>query len=361
MLCKLISHTDRSRFNMQVISLLPEGKITDTLRSMGIPVFSLGISSSFGGFASLCSLRKILLEISPHILQGWMYHGNLAAWVGKKMIRGRMPVVWNVRHSLHRLSDEKRGTSAIIRCSAMISNSVDHILYNSETSRIQHELIGYSAAYAETIPNGFDTDSFRPNQEARFIVREELGLPKDTPLVGLIARFDPLKGHDFFLKAAGIVAGRHQNVNFLLAGRDVSLNNAAIKNLVYESGLENRIHLLGERDDIPLLTAALDVAVSSSISEAFANAIGEAMSCGIACVVTNVGDSAKLTGSFGLVVPPGDSNRLAEGIASLLDIGPDGRSELGKGARNRIMQSYSIDAITTCYEKVYAELADHAS
>lgn len=358
MLCKLLSQVDRSRFDMRVVSLLPKGKIGDELQTLQIPVSDVSVTSATDGFFALPALHRILLQASPHVLQGWMYHGNLAAWLGGKLLCRRVKVAWNIRHSLHGLSQEKRTTHLLIRGCAWLSGGVERILYNSETSRTQHELLGYAEKMAETIPNGFDTDIFQPDPAARITVREKLGLSADIPLVGLVARFDPLKDHETFLKAAAIVGKRQPYVNFVLVGRNVDHYNLEIRQWINQSDLQNRVHLLGERDDVPVLTAALDVAVSSSRSEAFPNAIGEAMSCGIPCVVTDVGDSSMLLGGWGRVVPSYNPSCLAEGIAELLCMMPDDRRALGKSARKRVIDNFSIASVVARYENLYTELAE---
>jgi len=106
------------------------------------------------------------------------------------------------------------------------------------------------------IDNGFDTDVFRPDEAARASVREELGLEQDTPLVGLIARYHPIKGHEVFLRAAAGLAHALPAVHFLLVGRDVDGRNPELAELIESTRLAGRVHMLGEREDVPRLTAA---------------------------------------------------------------------------------------------------------
>ena len=125
-------------------------------------------------------------------------------------------------------------------------------------------------------------------------------------------------------------------------------------------GLAKRMHLLGERRDVAELTAALDLATSCSRSEAFPNAVGEAMACGVPCVVTDVGDSGQLVGDTGEIVPPQDPEALLAGWRRLLDTGADGRRRLGQAARDRVLRRFSLAAVVRRYVEVYAELGGSA-
>ena len=99
--------------------------------------------------------------------------------------------------------------------------------------------------------------------------------------------------------------------------------------------------------------AGLDIYVSSSKGEGFPNAVGEAMSCGVPSVVTDVGDSARIVGDTGRVVPPGNSSALATAILEIIDLPNQRRRELGDQARERIGKHYSLDKVVQDYERLY--------
>jgi glycosyltransferase involved in cell wall biosynthesis len=119
--------------------------------------------------------------------------------------------------------------------------------------------------------------------------------------------------------------------------------------------MSEKVFLLGERRDVHRITAALDIAACSSISEGFPNVIGEAMSCGVPCVVTDVGDSAWLVGDFGIVVQPCNHEALCEAGLKLLELGSAKRRSLGEKARKRIEDHFSIQMIVKKYEQLYEE------
>jgi glycosyltransferase involved in cell wall biosynthesis len=209
----------------------------------------------------------------------------------------------------------------------------------------------------EVIGNGFDLQRFQPDAAAKARLCHELHIDPETALVGLVARFDPQKNHFGFIMAAQSVARRFPQVNFILAGRHVDNANAALRDWIAQNDGVARLHLLGERHDIPQLTAALDVAVSCSIyGESFPNTVGEAMACAVPCVVTDIGDAAFVAGQSGLTVAPDDTQALAEAILRLLQMSAEERAALGQQARRRMLENFSLPVVADKYAALYASL-----
>jgi len=208
------------------------------------------------------------------------------------------------------------------------------------------------------ITNGFDPAAFRPDPVARQSVRRELGTGADTPLVGLVARFDPQKNHRGFLQAAAILHTRLPGCHFLLCGADITWENPQLAQWIDASGIRDQCHLLGERSDVPRLMAALDVVSSAAaFGEAFPLVIGEAMACGVPCVVTDVGDSATIVGETGVVVPPSDPQALADGWGRLLlSMSAEERCQLGLAARRRVEERFGLERTVEQYLSLYETL-----
>ena len=188
-------------------------------------------------------------------------------------------------------------------------------------------------------------------------IRESFSIPLDAPVVGHIGRFHPMKDHATFLNAAAQLDRTHSDTHFLLCGRDVTPENSDIASMSGENDL-SRLHLLGERDDVPQLLSAMDVLCSSSFSEAFPNVLGEAMAAGLPCVATDVGDSAQIVGDTGLIVPPRDPSALAQAISRLLQMNPAQRSALGRQAKNRIKEHYSLSRVVDSYQTLYQSVSE---
>jgi glycosyltransferase involved in cell wall biosynthesis len=166
-----------------------------------------------------------------------------------------------------------------------------------------------------------------------------------------------MKDHANFLRAAAILTRSHPGIYYFLVGAQVDCHNAELNALISELGLRRNVRLLGRRHDMDKVSAALDVACSSSAyGEGFPNVIGEAMSCAVPCVVTDVGDSARIVADTGRVVPPEAPIALATALRDLVEGSAQTRCALGVRARERIVQHFSLDAITQQYEELYTHI-----
>lgn len=357
MLLKLLSAQDTARFKPIVVALGSGGAIAEKIESLGITVCSLDMSGNSPSPVAVWRLLKLVRGFKPQVIQGWMYHGNLMAALAGLLSPGRAPVLWNIRHSLYDFRLDKRMTALIIRLGGKLSFSPEWIIYNSRVSAKQHEKLGYASARTVILANGFDCELFRPSFAARSSIRQQLGVSDGATLIGLVARYHPIKDHANFIAAAAKLAVTKSDVHFVLVGSSIDERNLELMEMIDSVGLRDRVHLLGEQSNLSEITAALDIATSSSASEAFPNVIGEAMSCGVPCVVTDVGDSAVLVGEAGRVVPPKDSNALAAGWASILDLNQEQRNALSAAARQRIVENYSLPNIVAQYEALYMDLA----
>ncbi|HYP53039.1 MAG TPA: glycosyltransferase [Pyrinomonadaceae bacterium] len=355
MLYKLLSHGDSRGFRHAVVSLGRRSTLDAGIEALGVPVYDIGMRPS--KLPTPGQLRRLLSAVrhfKPDVIQGWMYHGCLAAELSRAAAARGARVVWSVHSCNNDLTREKRMTAAIIRLCGRLSSRPSKIIYVSEASRRQHEAMGYRPENAVVIPNGFDTTRFAPSTEARAAVRAELGVREDHLLIGLVGRFHPMKDHINFLRAASLLSEDCHAARFLLVGREVDADNPVLRRLVVRWGLEDRAHLLGERSDIPRLIAASDIcSLSSSYGESFPLVVGEAMACGVPCVVTDVGDAARLVGPTGLVVPPRDSEALADAWRELIRLGSDGRAQLGEAARERVRENFQLAAVTAQYEALF--------
>jgi glycosyltransferase involved in cell wall biosynthesis len=367
MLLKLLSAASGEMEHV-VVSLGDEGTIGPRIAALGVPVHCLRLQRNAPNPIRVLSILSLARRIDPQLIQGWMYHGNLMASVAALALRKRSqkntlqekapdvkpPVIWNIRQTVYDLRNERWLTARFIRLCARMSHRPRAIIYNSQTSAGQHEALGYRAEKRVIIPNGFDCQALRPDEAARKALRTELGIADDTVVIGLVARYHPMKDHAGFLRAAGAVARARPQTKFVLAGTDVSSKQSELAEAVRQNGLQDHVILLGERSDIPSLNNAFDIACSASAwGEGFSNSIGEAMACGIPCAVTDVGDSAYLIGKTGLVAPPREPQALANAIVQLIGMGRAGRWQLGTKARNRIETEFSLPAIVRRYEDLY--------
>jgi glycosyltransferase involved in cell wall biosynthesis len=256
-------------------------------------------------------------------------------------------VVWGVRSTIIDRTRRDWLSRLNFRMSCSAARLADRIIANSEAGAAHHASLGYPHGRIEVIPNGIDTERFRFDAAGRNRLRDEWKVADNSTLVGLVGRIDPMKDHATFLQAAALLAARDERLRFVCVGGGNSSFARGIKALATRLGLDSRLVWAGPRNDMAAVYSALDIAVSSSCGEGFSNVIAEAMACGRPCVVTDVGDSARIVGDCGAVVATGDSPALADAIErvarELEDPGEAAR--LQAAARARIEQAYSLDAL----------------
>jgi len=351
MLYKLLDSLRDDRIDSTVISLMGRGKITERIEALGVKVETLNLGQGeHPSWRTIKKLRHIMRAFNPDIVQGWMYHGNIAATAAVFLfdpMRRKVKLFWNVRQTLYDINSEKTQTRWLIMLGRWLSFFPYSIIYNSNLSAEQHCNVGYLSKKTKIIPNGFDLQKFKPDQQHRQQLREELKINDNVLLIGHISRLHPMKDHATLLRAIDRVVGSlsstgsKQEVLFLLIGHGVTS----------ELSKNPAIRFLGERTDIPRIMSALDIVVSSSAwGEGFPNVIGEAMASEVPCVVTDVGDSAYIVGKYGRVCSVGDDQCIASSLLQLIENKQE-RKTAGKQARKRIKENYSIDKIKKEYLK----------
>ena len=358
MLSKLAAQHDRSQFEIEVISLLPIGAVGERIAALGVPVRTASMSR---GVPSPIALRVVtghLKRFRPDIVQTWMYHADLIGGLAAKQAGVRV-ITWNIRKSTLDRQLSKRSTRAVVRVCALLSHRIPHrIVCCSQVAQTLHQSLGYDTTRMEIIPNGFDLSQFKPDLAARTSVRAELGLEPDTPLIGLAARYHPQKDHATFVWAAKKLHRKLPQVHFALCGEGVTAANAELMQIIEEAELKDYLHLMGRRSDMPRITAAFDIAASSSsFGEAFPNVLGEAMACGVPCTATNVGDSGYIIGETGICVPCEQPEALADAWYTLFAESPEKKAERSTAARCRVRECFNLPDIAQRYESLYQSLA----
>jgi len=357
MLYKLLSVIDRDTFEPIVLSLTDYGSLGKNIENLNIPVYKIEMKAGFPNPFKVWHFIKLIRKVNPEIVQGWMYHGNLAALLAKWVLPNSVFLLWNIRHTPDDLKKEKLLTVMVIRLGAKFSSHPDGIFYNSNISAQIHKLLGYDNKNKSIIPNGFNCEQFKPSANAKSKLRHSLGLKKDILLIGLVARYHIMKDHITFLHSAGELNKIYPEIHYVLVGQGVDKNNPLLIKLIEDLKITKNVHLLGNRMDVDEVTAGFDIACSSSSwGESFSNAIGEAMACGIPCIVTEVGDSAWIVGESGIVVKPGDRKAFTDAMVTLIKMSSEERLRLGKLARNRIIKHFSLKQVVKQYEDKYQRL-----
>lgn len=353
-LARLLKSMDGCRFDNVIVTMKSGGIYEERVARSGVRIRSLGMST--GGrdvFSGFKNLRNIIKEEKPALISAWMYHANIAASLSR-VFCSKIPIIWNIRHSLHDISAEEFSASVAIKIGRLISKHADAIVYNSELSAKQHGEYGYTRHSSCIIPNGYDCEEFSPHRCCRENIHQVFNIPCQSSLVAHIGRYHKMKDHENMIRAASLLKKERNDVYFILIGDNIDDRNTVLMDLIDRHCLRNSVSLIGDRCDLNRLMPSFDIVVSSSsYGEGFSNTISEAMACGVPCVVTDVGDSAAIVGDAGRVVPPRDSFALAKAIDDLLSLDSINRSALGAAARKRIIDNYSMQKMAYAFENLY--------
>jgi glycosyltransferase involved in cell wall biosynthesis len=357
MLAKLLEVMDTERFRQTVVVLQDKGELGARIEQTGAQVIPLNMTGVFDFPRAVWQMRALLKKVKPHIVQTWLYHADFVGTLAAQAAGGSR-LIWNVRCSNMNFQDYNPTTRMVCSLLARMSAVPDLVICNSLTGQKAHRELGYHPRAWQILPNGFDTERFRPDAERAAGFRKTLEVGTSTPLIGLPARLDPMKDQDNFLDAAVLLASDIPEARFVLIGHGLDSNNSEIVERVSARGLDGRIHLLGERSDMETVMAGLDiVTLCSAYGEGFPNVLGEALSCGVLCVATDVGDSARVVGPHGRIIPPRRPEDLAAAWREILALGPEIRKKMGMQARQHVIEHYSLPAIGKAYENLYAAVA----
>ena len=345
---------DRSRFALSVVCIHQDGPLLARYEAAGIPVYPFPMSSLLGPQAVGQALRLIRLfrrERTDVVHSHDAYTSVFATMCAR--VAGVRGVIAS-RRSWH--SPHLQGR--ILRANRVAYRFSDRVVGNSPSvSRLVAEEGGVSASRIVTIPNFLDPQSFEPlSDPARRALLDELAVPADAFVVGIVARLSLVKDHATLLRALAELVPAIPSVHCVLVGDGPE--RGRIQALACELGIGGRVHFAGERPQIPNLHGLFDVSVLCSTTEAFPNSVLEAMAVARPVVATDVGGTpdAVREGATGLLVPPREPSRLAHAIARL-HAEPALRAKLGAAARSAAQSGYSASTVISQVEALYTSLA----
>ncbi|MFN0192933.1 MAG: glycosyltransferase [Aestuariivirga sp.] len=351
LLARLLPNLKRAEISSTVLSLMTPGPLAARV-SENVEIVSLGLPQGKLPLLKLPAVRAAFRTITADIVHGWMYHGNIAASAGRFIAAKKAPVIWSVHHSIYDIATEKPLTQKLIRLSAMLSRRTRAIIYCSRVAADQHEAIGFEAGRRVIIYNGVDCDEFKPDAGSKERLSNLLGLPARRLIVGSIGRFHPMKSQADLLRACASLIRAGHDIQCLFVGP--GHEDSPLIGLAKELGIADRTSTLGQNTEIPSIMPGLDIhAISSAWGEAYSLATAEAMACGVPTVVTDVGDCAWVVGNTGLVVPRQDPEALAGALQKLIEAGSDGRRNIGRSARQRVSDKFSMTEYARNHTELY--------
>jgi len=352
-LARLLERMDLDKFPSTVISLTDSAGLGSRIEAAGIEVISIGLKANLSFPGSLFKLYRTLRKLRPDVVQAWMYHSNFLVSLLKPFLP-RFFLIWNIRHTTFDPSEDKPFTIWIGKNARYLASQADRILCCSNASKTVHIELGYPEEKMVVIPNGYDVERYSPDEKKRKEFRTCWNIRENSILIGAAGRFHPQKDYRTFLNAASVLSRRFPRAVFILCGRGMDQTNEQLVKWIDEYVVGEQVRLLGEQQDMAAFYNGLDIfTLSASHGEAFPNVVSEAMSCGVPCVVTDVGDAALIVGKTGVVVPPDDPDALAAGWMKLVNLSEAENDELSSSARGRIVAHFSLETMVKAYENLY--------
>lgn len=354
LLSRVLTHLSGDPAGSRVISLTGRGPLADPIEAAGIEVRALELRA-VPGPAGIRQLGLAIRDAEPEVVQTWLVHANVLGGLAARRW-SRAPVVWGVHNLALDAAGFGRRAALTGRVERLLAGRVPRrIIACSEGAAAAMADLDYPAEKIETIPNGFDVETFRTDEADRAGVREELGIGPAELVVGHVARFHPKKDQRTLLLAARELVERVPGARLVLCGAGLDDSNRELRELAQPLG--DRVQLLGERRDVERLYRGFDLFALSSVGEALPLVIGEAMASGVPVVSTDVGDARWIIAETGRVVAPSSPEALGGALAELLALPAERRRELGEAARRRIVERYSLAEMVSGYVGVWESLA----
>ncbi len=361
MLMNLVESLDPAQFRSVVVAInaKPWPHHTKRLHEAGVVLHDLE-GTAFLQRETLSKLRTALRLERPDIVQTWMHHADLVGgWAAR--LAGVRKVVWSIHcREIHRNpEDGGRKTSFFRRALALSSRFIPSRIISCSSAAIEdHVGIGYPRSKMQWIPNGIEASRFVPDTDAALDSRAELKLPLVAPVIGYVGRFHEMKDLPTFLRAAAILQVRMPNVHFVFCGGLEVEFNAEEREAFALLPHRHQVRFDSFRADPWCLYPAFNIFSLSSRTEACPMTVIEAMSCGVPCVTTDVGDCARLLEGVGLVVPMRDPEALANAWEQTLRLGATARADSATRSRQRVLERFTITHAAQQYAETYAQLLE---
>ena len=344
----------QNRYEFAVASVLPGGLFAPGLEAIDIPVYSLDVPVPWD-IRAIPRMRRLIRDLQPDLIHCHLFYADVYTVLANRG-RNRVPMVYTE----HAESNARRAIPFFRIWDRAVTRQFERIIAVGEQTRTA--LIDWAAvdpARTLVVPNGLNLDHF-PASVDREQVRQSLGLSPDEFMIICVARLADSKGLDRLLDASRALADRGYRFRVFVVG-DGPMEEK-LKAMRDELGLTDTVTFTGLRKDVPALLVASDLFTLSSLWEGLPIALLEAMGSGRPAVCTRVGAVEEVIrdGIDGYVIPPDDVPALIDRLAAVMDMSPEDRAEMGRRARERISDKYSIATIAHQLLDVYDDVLGHS-
>jgi len=362
MLCRLLENADHERFEHTVLCLAARGALSDRVEAAGpVKLYHLGMKPALKVPGACLELYRYFKHLQPDVVHTWLAHATLLGSLAARWT-GNPPVIWGIHTGHQNEQAIKKSVRVMNGWLAKMSHEwPDTIVSCSQAAMERHTEIGFSRHRMELISNGTDTTIFRPDADGGARIRKELGIPLRAPVIGIAGRWTPEKDYPTFFKAALQLQEHCPDAHLIACGGGVDAKNEEIARYVGRSAKPEHFHLLGVRQDMPQVYAAMTYLALTSVSEAFPLTLGEGMACGVPCLSTDVGDCRLIVGDTGRIVTLGDLTGMVRTWQEMLALREEAYHDLCVRARARVQQLFSMERCARRYETLYADLGNRAA
>lgn len=356
MLWRLInSQSSDGRVQHTVISLTDLGPVGELLRRNNVSVYTLGLKSLANLLQIFVKLQIRLLKLKPDVVHTWMYHADLIGGLAARLL-GMKNIVWCVRSTNINIGSSIT-TRFIRKVCAWLSKLIPKvIIFGANRSLEAHVAIGYDPVITRVIHNGFDVPKKVVNGKHYAKLRKKLGFVARDRIIVSIGRYNQVKDYENFIEAAGRVVAKSPNVKILLVGNGLDNENEQLLSLIEKTGEKQKFSLVGQRKRPVNFLMLSDIFCLHSKSEGFPNVLGEAMSCGLPCISTDVGDAKLILGDDEWLVPPSTPDMLVDKLERLLEMSHEERAALGNIAKARIEKLFPMEKTSKEFLEIYKNL-----
>ena len=337
---EIAASLNKRGFNTAIMVFYGNGALESEALNKGIRVIDLKKGGRWDFFSFLLNLRAILLKEKPDFVYSLLTGANIIACL-LKVIRPQTPIIWGIRAADKSMDIYDVPARVTTLLETKLSFIPDHVIANSHAGREVVLERGYPSSKVSVITNGINTELYFPSQDLRSEIRQQWGLRPEQKAIGLIGRLDPVKGHDVFFEAASEILRSVPSACFFIIGDGPAPYRERLELLSGSLGLGDNLVWIPFPESMNAIYNGLDVIVSSSFFEGTSNVICEAMACGKPCIVTDVGDSARIAGGLGRVVPPGDALAISNALTSLLEEEAPQPEQL----RGHIIKQYGLEQL----------------
>ncbi len=345
-LWELVHRMDATRFNTLVCNFGMGDYFPEQLERLGLRYVTLKRRSQFD-ISLVWRLRELIRREKIDVIMSTLFYADFMAalvgkWAGVKAVFSWETIsspLWLIPRRLYPYK-------------AVIKRADQVISVSQATARWLHDERGVAERQITVIPYGVDLERFK--NQSNLQLKLQLGIPADAPVIGMVARLQPQKGHIYLFHAIKIVLEKAPQTRLVLVGGGP--DREELENLAHNMGLANVVHFLGYRDDIPDLLNTFDIFTLPSLFEGLPNVVLEAMACALPVVATPVDGTkeAVIPDETGILVPVKDPPRLAEALLALLT-NPARAREMGQAGRRRVENEFSLELQVKRFEDIYEQ------